>query len=117
MTMTDDEIRRNYSESKDKKEQIIILADLNCCTRHRIKEIVGIVSKKDNKAEISSKDKEMVVLPAPRKDNAAKSEEIFGKLDGIETKLEQLTAEIKTLERQYDEYVSTLRVLAEYEEC
>lgn len=38
--MTEKEICRNYLEAKDRSEQIIILADLNCTSRKVIKQIL-----------------------------------------------------------------------------
>lgn len=36
MQMNESEICKNYKEAKQKKEQIKILADLNCCSNHDI---------------------------------------------------------------------------------
>ena len=41
MTMTNEEIIRDYREAKAPMKQIGILADMNCCTR---KEIVAILA-------------------------------------------------------------------------
>lgn len=41
MQMTNVEIRKMYREFKNKKEQIKILAELNCCTVEEIKEILS----------------------------------------------------------------------------
>lgn len=40
MQMTPNEIRRDYEAAKKKKEQLQILADLNCCTVEEIREIL-----------------------------------------------------------------------------
>lgn len=40
MQMTDEEIRRSYREAKYPKQQLSILADLNCCSVAEIKAIV-----------------------------------------------------------------------------
>lgn len=40
MEMNENEIVRSYRESKDKKQQIGILADMNCCEPEQIKEIL-----------------------------------------------------------------------------
>jgi hypothetical protein len=40
MEMNENEIVRSYRESKDKKQQIGILADINCCKPEQIKEIL-----------------------------------------------------------------------------
>lgn len=44
--MSDDEIRRNYRLAKDKRKQIGILADLNCCSKNKIIEILGLENSK-----------------------------------------------------------------------
>lgn len=43
MYMTEGEIRRDYAGAKNKSMQIGILADLNCCTKDRIREILGLI--------------------------------------------------------------------------
>ena len=40
MEMNENEIVKNYRESKNKKQQIDILADMNCCKPEQIKEIL-----------------------------------------------------------------------------
>jgi ribosomal protein L16 Arg81 hydroxylase len=40
MEMNENEIVRSYRESKNKKQQIDILADINCCKPEQIKEIL-----------------------------------------------------------------------------
>ena len=50
MTMSDNEIVRNYQEAKDKKAQIEILADLNCCQKKDICEVLS-----NNGVEIENK--------------------------------------------------------------
>lgn len=40
MTMTPEEIAREYRTAGDKKKQIGILADLNCCTKREIAQIL-----------------------------------------------------------------------------
>lgn len=40
MEMTDEEIRRSYRQAKNPKQQLHILADLNCCSVAEIKAIV-----------------------------------------------------------------------------
>lgn len=41
MEMSNDEIIRNYRAAKNKKMQIGILADLNCCDKQTIKDIIA----------------------------------------------------------------------------
>ena len=40
MQMTEGEIRRAYKSSRHKEKQISILADLNCCSKEKILDIV-----------------------------------------------------------------------------
>ena len=51
MQMTDDEIRRNYNEAKNQKAQIGILADLNDCSKAKIKQILGLDKKPEVEKE------------------------------------------------------------------
>ena len=46
MQMTEGEIRRDYASAKNKNMQIGILADLNCCSRKKIMEILGVQPRK-----------------------------------------------------------------------
>lgn len=41
MQMTEDEIYRDYKSAKDPKNQIKILAQLNCCDPQKIKDIIA----------------------------------------------------------------------------
>ena len=54
MQMTDEEIRRNYASAKNKKTQLGILADLNCCEKDEIKRIVEHVPKHEVKQDTVS---------------------------------------------------------------
>lgn len=48
MTMTDEEIRRSYRLAKHPKRHIVELAQLNCCHREKIEDIVeGVVPWKE----------------------------------------------------------------------
>lgn len=66
MNMTEEEIRRNYRLSKAKKKQIGILADLNCCSKDEIRNILGIRQeqrgKRGGKTEpLSDRDKRDII--------------------------------------------------------
>lgn len=41
-SMTDDEIRISYRDSRDKVKQVAILSQLNCCSKDSICDIIGI---------------------------------------------------------------------------
>ena len=42
MEMTDEEIRRSYRLAKNKEKQIIILSQLNLCSKNKIRKILGL---------------------------------------------------------------------------
>lgn len=73
MEMSDADIRLEYRLAKNKDRQIGILADLNCCTKKKIREILG--------------------LPQPKKRMTYK--QMFAELDRVDE------AAIKELEKQY----------------
>lgn len=90
MTMTINEICRNYRESKDKPEQIKILADLNCTNTDEIEKILvdcGEKVQQPPKTNRGKKKTENAIMPTL-------VEEILGR------ELEQLDAQIKVLEEQ-----------------
>lgn len=84
MTMSKDEIRRNYNEAKNKKRQIEILADMNCCSTETIKAIVTPEEK-------------------------TVKEESF--LSAVHKEMDRVDAEIKKLEEWYKKLVNTMEVL------
>jgi hypothetical protein len=99
--MTDNEIRRNYNEAKNKKMQIGILADMNCCTRAKIREIVGANANAEPQPDCDLKQNE---------DNQSQLVEwVHGQLDVIDSS-------IKELEEKYKKYVAVLEVLEEFEQ-
>ena len=81
MQMTDNEIKRQYKEAKNKKQQIGILADLNCCSKEEIESILGI-AQEDNKPPGDMSRGQIMDL-------------LFGKLDSIEQEIQRLEAEYK----------------------
>lgn len=83
MEMTPNEILRNYNEAKNKKLQIDILADLNCCDRETIERII---SGKPEKADI----RQMLI-----------------------ERMEKIDEEIKSLEKQYKQVSIALAVVGE----
>lgn len=72
MEMSDGEIRMEYRLAKNKDKQIEILADENCCSKKKIREVLG--------------------LPQPKKRMTQK--QMFDELD-------RLDEAIKELEKQY----------------
>ena len=61
LSMTHEEIRRDYAAAKDKSAQIGILADLNSCKKNEIREILGLPllggHRWRNKDKVASGDK------------------------------------------------------------
>ena len=89
MQMTDSEIIRNYNQAKDKKLQVGILADLNCCSKDKIEQILGIAKK-----------------PQEKSDNIM--DMLFAKLDAID-------CQIKDLEEEYRKVGIAIEVLGKME--
>lgn len=83
------EIIREYKSAKDQKQMISILADLNCCSKENIKDIIEIKGKKKVKSE--------------QKIKLNESEKKF-----LYDRLDELDEAIKPLE---DEYRRTVRML------
>lgn len=90
MQMSESEIKRRYKEAKNQKQQIGILADLNCCSKEEIESILGI-TKEDNKPPGDMSRGQIMDL-------------LFGKLDLLEQ-------EIKKLEEEYRNISITISVL------
>ena len=90
MQMSESEIKRRYKEAKNQKQQIAILADLNCCSKEEIESILGI-AKEDNKPPGDMSREQIMDL-------------LFGKLDLLEQ-------EIKKLEEEYRNISITISVL------
>lgn len=99
MQMTVGEIQRNYEQAKDKEKQIGILADLNCCSREEIKNIVGVESKR-REQKISE--------PKYPKSTELSRGEILERLFG---RLDLLDHEIKKLEEEYRKVYNAIEVL------
>lgn len=101
MQMTDNEIRRDYNSAKNKKKQLGILAELNCCSVAEIKDIVLCTPK--------------VKATPPASINLAEGQ-INKVKDMLAQKLDALDEEIKRLESQYKETVIAMRVVGELED-
>lgn len=78
MTMSENEIVRNFKEAKKKREQIGILAELNQCSQEQIREILlrnGISEAELPKKPGKSRKAEPEVFQQQIKKNHAKAEE------------------------------------------
>lgn len=65
MQMTNNEILANFRQAKDKKEQLKILADLNCCTQEEIRQklLEAGCDEKEIPTKAKPKPKETYVPP------------------------------------------------------
>lgn len=100
MQMSVREIKRSYEEAKNKKRQIGILADLNCCSKEEIEKIISVensIEQKKEKTSVSPVEKELSV-------NDVRNQ-LYARMD-------ELDLQIKTLEKEYRNIVITLGVLA-----
>lgn len=73
MQMTEEEIRRNYRQAKDKPIQIGILADLNCTDQNTIREILGLEKKNVRKTKTGLSSKEDSKKPVNADESARKT--------------------------------------------
>ena len=109
MTMTKNEICRNYREAKDKPEQIKILADLNCTSVAEIEKILADHGEKVEQSPKSNRGKkaeakgEAVVMPA-------RVEEILhAELERLEEQMKPLEAQFKPLTEKYEEIANFMK--------
>lgn len=100
MNMSVDEICRNYRQAKDKKEQIKILADLNCTSKDEIIKVLvdcGEMEPPESRPKKTSK-KHAAKLPEPV------AQALF-------TRIDELDKLIKPLEDQRDEINERMKPL------
>lgn len=89
MQMSNEEIRRNYREAKNKKLQIGILADLNCCDKETIEGIL-FGAEQPQKA---------VDLDAVIKSLFDEMESVEGQIGSLEERYTNLKAAIDALSK------------------
>lgn len=99
MQMSVTEIKKNYNEAKNKKRQIGILADLNCCSKEEIEKIVAVENFIEQKKDSAPLVKKELSVNDVRN-------QLYARMD-------ELDLQIKTLEKEYRNIVITLGVLAE----
>ena len=97
MTMTDNEICRNYRAAKNKLEQIKILADMNCTTVDEIKKILISGGELVEEPQKSTRGKKLVVMPVSVLDALAHE------LDVLDVEIKQLQDTLKPLDDRYGE--------------
>lgn len=111
MEMNENEIVRSYRESKNKKQQIGILADMNCCEPEQIKEILkknGVDLRGGNyraKKEEAPKENAKAAPPIPKRKIEIPEEQI------VKDKLPRIVR--KTLEEDLDFIEEQLKELIE----
>ena len=100
MVMSREEILRDYKSAKNRRRQVQILAELNCCSRQEIERILGL-EKPDDAA-----------VPAA----GTETEEMHPFEAWLHGRLDSLDEEIRALEEKYRKYADALEVLGEYSE-
>ena len=103
MYMTEGEIRRDYAGAKNKSMQIGILADLNCCTKDRIREILGLIPCTESTVEIAE----------PDGNSMEKSVDKDAIMSRLYSTLDNLDREIKQLEKQYQDTAIAIKVISQ----
>lgn len=86
MVMSNEEIKREYNEAKDKKKQIGILAELNCCSKEEIKDILD----DKNPLEVA----------------------LFKEIDQVEAEMQRLEEELKKKAEWYNKLLVSVEVIS-----
>lgn len=102
MIMTEEEIKKEFKEASNKKNQLRILADQNVCSVREIKEILGIQKPKPN---YNSPKPEIV-----KKVLCATLDSLEAKIKATETQIKELEEYKKTLEQDYRELAEFMKV-------
>lgn len=103
MYMSESEIRRDYAGAKYKNLQIQILADLNCCTKDRIREILGLIPCTESTVEIAE----------PDGNSMEKSVDKDAIMSRLYSTLDDLDREIKQLEKKYQDTAIAIKVVSQ----
>lgn len=107
MQMTENEIRRDYAGAKNKSMQIGILADLNCCAKDRIREILGLIPCTESMVEI------VETSGNPVEKSVDKSVDKDAIMSRLYSTLDDLDREIKQLEKQYQDTAIAIKVVSQ----
>lgn len=86
MVMSNEEIKKEYNQAKDKKKQIGILAELNLCSKEDIKNIV----EDKNPLEVA----------------------LFKEIDQVEAEMKKLQDELKKKEEWYNKLLVSVEVIS-----
>lgn len=97
MIMSREEILRDYKSAKNRRRQVQILADLNCCSRAEIERILDLEKPTDSSPAAGAETEERDPFEAW----------LHGRLDSLD-------AEIRALEERHRKYADAIEVLGEY---
>lgn len=105
--MSPNEICRSYRQAKNKKEQIKILADLNCTTTEEIEKALvdcgeALPPKEKVKSKRAPAQKQSLVMPE------AVEELIHQRMDELDKLMKPLEDELEPLRREYKEIAAFL---------
>ena len=110
MTMTDNEICRNYREAKNRPEQIKLLADMNCTTVDEIKkilvakgELVVAPPKTNRGKKPQEKPKQAEENPKTVAIPDAVMETLAAELDALDMQISLTKAKLEPLVDRYNE--------------
>ncbi len=92
MQMSVEEIKRNYDQAKNKKQQIRILADLNCCSREEIEKVLEVESNRK-------------AIEPPKEYSLSEA------MDVLFARLDELEGQIKSLETEYQKITVAIEIL------
>ena len=124
MQMTPGEIRRDYEGAKKKREQLQILADLNCCTVEKIREIliaegvdkrslVWTYRQPKGKAAAKTEAKKEPVLKPVQHDYKAALTAVRMHIEGLRAEQEALRARITEINAEVGEIQVACQELAD----
>ena len=99
MEMSVGEIKRSYDQAKNKKAQIGILADLNCCDRSEIEKIISVESMREQHEPVKA------VVEKPSENEMCLDDVIntlFARMDELEKKIKPLEEEYRNIKIAID---------------
>ena len=119
MQMSPEEIRINYSQAKNKREQIKILAQLNLCDEEKIREILVMTgetlpAKPGPKKTKPEKNRAQEIPEAVREAIAREMCRVQDAIDEGKEKVKTCREEIEQTEKELQTYEEQLKTLAEY---
>lgn len=107
--MTPNEICRNYRYAKDKKEQIKILADLNCTSKDEIIKVLVDCGEMEQPEEATKRKVKKKAEPLKEIPDAV-ANTLFARIDELEKLIKPIEDQLKPLQNEYNEIVKFLGV-------